>query len=72
LVGAHSDALTSAWRDAILILAGIHFALMLPGCLFMKKRLPNRPPVPIRALARPWKDFRYCFLIVGQSCTSIA
>ncbi|CAK9780552.1 MFS general substrate transporter [Cutaneotrichosporon oleaginosum] len=61
-----------AWRDAILILAGIHFALMLPGCLFMKKRLPNRPPVPLRALARPWKDFRYCFLIVGQSLTSLA
>ncbi|BEI98685.1 hypothetical protein CcaverHIS631_0309840 [Cutaneotrichosporon cavernicola] len=60
------------WRDAILILAGIHFVLMLPGCLFMKKRLPNRPPVPVRALAKPWKDFRYCFLIVGQSLTSLA
>lgn len=39
---------------------------MLPPCLFMKKRLPNRPPVPIRALARPWKDIRYCFLVLGQ------
>lgn len=60
------------WRDAILILAACQLAFMTPGCLFMRKRLPNRPPAPLSALKRPWKDVRYCFLVVGQSMTSMA
>ena len=60
------------WRNAILILAAVQAGFMAPGCLFMRKRLPNRPPAPLSALKRPWKDKRYCFLIVGQSMTSMA
>lgn len=70
LIKALTDAYT--WRNAILILAAVQAGFMAPGCLFMRKRLPNRPPAPLSALKRPWKDPRYCFLIVGQSMTSMA
>lgn len=50
----------------MLIVAGFNGVLMVPGCFFMKSRLPRRHPPPLKALAGPWHEARYVFLVVGS------
>lgn len=49
----------------MLIVAGFNFVLLMPACLWMKSRLPPRQAPPLRALAKPWKEKRYAFLVIG-------
>jgi hypothetical protein len=42
-------------------------ACMLPGCVFLRARLPPRQPLPFVAVANAWKDTRYASLVLGTS-----
>ncbi|WOO81387.1 MFS transporter asaE [Vanrija pseudolonga] len=60
-----------AFRDAMLTVAGFNLVLMIPACFWMKTRLPPRDPPPISALAKPWKEPRYTFLVLGACVIAI-
>lgn len=54
-----------SFRNTLLIIAGFNFVLLIPACLWMKARLPPKKAPSLRALAQPWKEKRYAFLVVG-------
>ncbi|KAL1407862.1 hypothetical protein Q8F55_007298 [Vanrija albida] len=57
----------TVFRDAILIIAGITAALMLPACVWLKTRLPPHKPPPWRDLGKPWHEKEYAFLVLGAA-----
>jgi len=53
-----------AFRNTLLIIAGMNAALMFPSWFLLKSRLPRRKPVPLRHLTHPWRDTTYtCFAL---------
>lgn len=55
------------FRDAILIIAGVTAALMLPACVWLKTRLPPHTPPAWRDLGKPWHEKEYAFLVLGAA-----
>jgi len=55
------------FRDALLIIAGMNAALMLPSWWLLKARLPPRKPLPLNSLLIPWADQRYACLTIGST-----
>lgn len=53
------------FRDAILIIAGMNAALMIPSSFLIKARLPPRTPPPLKSLLGPWSEPRYVCLVLG-------
>jgi MFS family permease len=60
-----------AFRDAILIVAGMNGALMLPSWFWLRARLPPRQPAPWSALARPWHSRAFLFLALGAGLSML-
>ncbi|TXT09237.1 hypothetical protein VHUM_02711 [Vanrija humicola] len=56
-----------AFRDAILIIAGITATLMLPACIWLRTRLPPHTPPAWRDLGKPWHEKEYAFLVLGAA-----
>lgn len=56
----------TAFRNTILVLAGMNAVLMLPSWFFLNARLPNRTPPPLRQLKAPFKEVRYTMLLLGS------
>lgn len=63
---AGRELIRAAFRNTILILAGMNALLMLPSWFFLKARLPRRQPPPLRALKMPFKETRYLMLVLGS------
>ncbi|GMK58052.1 hypothetical protein CspeluHIS016_0500840 [Cutaneotrichosporon spelunceum] len=59
------------FRDAILIVAGMNGALMLPAIFWLRARLPPRKPAPWSALKRPWHSRAFLFLALGAGLSML-
>lgn len=55
-----------SFRYAILIVAAMNAALMLPSWFLLKTRLPRRQPLPWKSLKKPWTEASYVCLVVGS------